>query len=119
MTAEQVAQWKHERDLARSISDPSERSSAIQKVYDLRDDMMMHCIQRQADRIKTGLANDETMKADIATIKAEMKPLKETDREFREGKLKLKGAKMLWTALRYISTAVGGATLMKFLSSPS
>lgn len=117
MTAEQVAQWKHERDLARSISDPAERSAAIQKVYDLRDDMMMHCIQRQADRIKTGLANDETMKADIATIKDEMKPLKETDKEFRENKLKLKGAKMLWTALRYIVTAGGGALLMKLLTA--
>ena len=123
MTKEQVEQWKHERDIARGITDEAQRSKAMQAVYDLRDDMMMHCIQRQADRIKMSLENDELLKTDltgvkddVSGIKEELKPLKETDREYRDNKLRFQGAAKLWSVLKYVA-AIGGGTLIPMLIS--
>lgn len=63
MTEEQVINWKKERDIARRIADDTSRHEALQEVYDHRDDMMMHCIQRQADRVKMILKDHDDMVA--------------------------------------------------------
>lgn len=122
MTSEQIANWKRERDIARAIADPVERERAFTKVYDHRDDMQMECIQHQADRIKTGLTNDaildrelKALKTDVGEIRKELKPLKESDREFREAKIEARGMKRLLNWLRYIVAAGGGALLLKLL----
>lgn len=125
MTTEQIEQWKRERDIARAIKDPTERAIALEKVYDHRDDLQMECIQHQADRIKTSLQNDKVLndkidKLDgrVAKVEGEMKPLKETDREYRAWKLRAEGAKLLWRLLRY-GAAIGGSSLITYLLSHS
>jgi len=124
MTAKQVADWKIERDIARSISDPDERAKALEKVYDHKDDMMLECIQHQADRIKTGLANDSILdkeikgvKSDVATLKAELKPCVESDKDYRSWKLKIQGGILLCKFLKYASAAVGGGVILKLLQA--
>lgn len=52
MTDDQIKDWKHERDLARSISNEADRNTALQECYDHRDEMMMTCIAHQAERVK-------------------------------------------------------------------
>lgn len=52
MTEQQIKDWKHERDLARAISNEEDRNKALQECYDHRDDMMMTCIAHQGDRVK-------------------------------------------------------------------
>ena len=123
MNDAQIAQWKRERDIAREIKDPEERRKALEKVYDHRDEMQMQCIAHQAERIKVGLANDaildrniKSVAADLAKLKEEVKPLKETDKEFRENKLRLQGAKILWKLLKYVAAMGGGAAIMRALN---
>lgn len=121
MTAEQIEQWKRERDIARAIKDPTERVTALEKVYDHRDDMQLECIQHQADRIKTSLQNDAILSGKIdkldgrvAKVEVEMKPLKETDKDYRAWKLRAEGAKLLWRLLRY-AAAIGGSSAITYL----
>lgn len=116
MTAEQIEQWKRERDIARAINDPTERAIALEKVYDHRDDMQLECIQHQADRIKTSLQNDAVLSGKIdrldgriAKVEGEMTPLKETDKDYRAWKLRAEGAQLLWRLLRY-GAAIGGSS---------
>lgn len=124
MTEEQVRQWRQSRDIARLITDPEKQKAALQKVYDDRDDMMMHCIQRQADRIKKGLANDERfdtelkgVKNNLAEMKEELKPLKETDKDYRGWKLKIQGGVILWRIIRYLVAAGFGGVVVKFATA--
>lgn len=121
MTAAQIEQWKRERDIARSIQDPKERAIALEKVYDHRDDMQLECIQHQADRIKTSLQNDQVLSQKIdkldgrvAKVEGDMKPLKETDKEYRAWKLRAEGAKLLWKLLRY-GAAIGGSSAITYI----
>ena len=121
MTAEQIEQWKRERDIARAIKDPTERATALEKVYDHRDDMQMECIQHQADRIKKGLENDLSLsrkfdKIDgrVGKLEEDLKPLKETDKDYRAWKLRAEGAKLLWRLLRY-AAAIGGSSAITYL----
>lgn len=121
MTAAQIEQWKRERDIARAIQDPRERAIALEKVYDHRDDMQLECIQHQADRIKTSLQNDQVLSQKIdkidgrvAKVEGDMKPLKETDKDYRAWKLRAQGAKMMWKALRY-AAAIGGSSAVTYL----
>ena len=96
MTSEQIKQWKQSRDIARAISDEGSRKIALEKVYDQRDDLQMECIQHQADRIKKCLAKSESMEKDIANIKCEIAPLKETCTEYNVLKERSKVA--MWGA---------------------
>lgn len=99
MNEQQIRQWKESRDIARAIQDPESRRVALEKVYDQRDEMQMECIAHQAERIKSCLRNHEKVDSDITEIrkdisamKTEIKPLKETDEEFRRYKERGKGA---------------------------
>ena len=114
MTADQIEQWKRERDIARAIQDPKERSIALEKVYDHRDDMQLECIQHQADRIKISLQNDQVLSAKVEKIEADLKPLKESDVDYRAWKLRAQGAQMLWKILRY-AAAIGGSSAVTYL----
>lgn len=111
MTAEQIQQWKVERDIARRAKNPE----LLQTAYDHRDDMMMECIQHQADRVKLGLQNDAEMASEIRDIKTELKPLKATEREYREDKLKAQGMIILWRILRYLAAGGMGAAVLQVL----
>ena len=120
MTAEQIEQWKRERDIARSIKDHKERAIALEKVYDHRDDMQMECIQHQADRIKAGLKNDEVLNSKldkmserIDNVEGDIVPLKKTTKEINDWKLKAQGAKIMWTLIRYLVAAGAGGALLK------
>lgn len=108
MTDEQIAQWKTERDIARAISDDESRSVAMQKVYDHRDEMMMTCIAHQSARTK-GLVSD------VAQLKKDMEPVKETDREFREMKVKKSGFMLAVSVAKYVVAMGGGAALLRLL----
>ena len=114
MTNEQIAQWKRERDIAKAIKDQKERAIALEKVYDHRDDLQMECIQHQADRIKMSLQNDQILNAKVEKIEADLKPLKETDVDYRAWKLRAQGAQMLWKILRY-AAAIGGSSAVTYL----
>ena len=120
MTAKQIADWRVERDIARE----SGRKDLIDKAYDHRDDMMMECIQHQADRMKQGLANDakfeqQLSKMDTRLIKIEdeMPSLQETAKDYKEKILIAKGAqggiKVFITILKYVAAAGGGAAILK------
>jgi len=101
--------------MARRIEDPKKREDAMQEVYDHRDDLQMKCIQHQADRIKTVLADSIVMKADISKIRDEMKPLKESDRAFREAQIEARGMSRLIKWAKYAVAAGGGAAILKLL----
>ena len=113
MTAEQIKQWKRERDIARAISDPKERDIALGKVYDHRDDMMMECIQHQAERVKKSLENDKRLEGEINEIKLALAPCVESDKEWRERKLMAKGAKWAIGIVIGLSTVVGPMVAIK------
>lgn len=121
MTAKQIEDWRVERDIARE----SGRKDLIDKAYDHRDDMMMECIQHQADRMKQALANDErfekkltTMDDRLVKMEEELPPLKETAKDYKEKILMAKGAQSginaLITVIKYLVAAGGGAALLKF-----
>ena len=121
MTAEQIEQWKRERDIARAIQDHTERTIALEKVYDHRDDMQMECIQHQADRIKAGLKNDEMLNSKldkmserIDKVEDEIVPLEKTTKEIDDWKLKAQGAKIMWSIIRYLIAAGAGGVIYKF-----
>ena len=109
MTSAQIEQWKVERDIARQSGDPE----LIQRAYDHRDDMMMECIQHQADRVKQSLVNDERLEGEIKGLQAALAPCVESDREYRAGKLMAKGAKWAVGAIIGISTVVGPVIAIK------
>ena len=113
MTAEQIEQWKRERDIARAISDPKERDIALGKVYDHRDDMMMECIQHQAERVKKSLENDKRLEGEINEIKLALAPCGESDKEWREKKLMARGAKWAIGVVIGLSTVVGPVVAIK------
>jgi len=124
MTAEQIKNWMKERDIARAISDSAEREKALEAVYDHKDDMMLECIQHQADRVKIGLANDALLDAEIKGLKGavnglrdELKPLKESDKDYRQWKLKIQGGILLWKILKYLVAGGCGAALLRLLQS--
>lgn len=120
MTAKQIEDWKVERDIARDSGDPK----LIQRAYDHRDDMMMECIQHQADRIKKSLDNDDKINAKLDKFEEQVKkdeerivPLEKMKTEFNEMKLKAQGMKLLWDILKIVVGAGGGAFLMKMLGA--
>ena len=113
MTKKQIEDWKRERDIAREISDPKEREIALGKVYDHRDDMMMECIQHQADRVKTSLENDKRLEGEINEIKTALAPCVESDKEWREKKLMARGAKWAIGVVIGLSTVVGSVVAIK------
>lgn len=61
MTDEQIKDWKHERDMARAISNDADRQVALQKCYDNRDEIMMTCIAHQGDRVKLIMKDHNAM----------------------------------------------------------
>ena len=61
MTDEQIKDWKHERDMARAITNETDRHIALQKCYDNRDEMMMTCIAHQSDRVKIIMKDHNAM----------------------------------------------------------
>lgn len=115
MTEDQIRNWKRERDIARAIQDDDERNRALTAVYDHKDDMMMECIQHQADRVKQGLINDQNIEKEIAKINKDLSPCIESDRDYRKWKLRAEGASIFWKILKYIAAAGGGAAILKFL----
>jgi len=119
MTEDQIAQWKRERDIARKIEDPESRKRALEEVYDHRDEMQMTCIAHQANRIKQCLANDiemerniNDMRSEVKEVKKDMKPLQESDREFREAKIEARGMNRLigWVKIACAS-GLGGIVM--------
>jgi len=118
MTAEDVENWKQERDIARK----SGNAELIHAAYDHRDDMMLRCIQRQADRIKQGLKNDEEIEKRLddgskrmTLIEETVKPLQETAREYNEMKIEARGMRRMWGWLKIAASASGGALILKLL----
>ena len=131
MTEEQVEQWKVEREIAAKSGD--------QKLIDLaeehRDQMMMHCIQRQADRIKKVSADNDEIKRDIADIKCRMTDIAtsravltekyeavttsvlEMKNKVDAWQNQAKGAKWLWDILKVGVGAGGGAMILKALGA--
>lgn len=61
MTEDQIKDWKHERDIARAISNETDRNAALQKCYDHRDEMMMTCIAHQSKRVKLIMQDHDDM----------------------------------------------------------
>jgi hypothetical protein len=61
MTEQQIKDWKHERDLARAISNEEDRNAALQECYDHRDEMMMTCIAHQSARVKLIMKDHDDM----------------------------------------------------------
>lgn len=124
MDADQIKNWKKERDIARAIQDPTARAIALEAVYDHRDDMQMECIQHQADRIKTSLANDaildkdiKQVKSELASMKKELAPCVESDKDYRSWKLKIQGGVLLWRILKYLVAAGCGGIVWQLLTS--
>ena len=74
MTEEDVQNWRVERDIAKESGKPE----LLQKAYDHRDDLLMHCMQRQADRVKRLVANDERTEGEINIIKKDVCDIKQT-----------------------------------------
>lgn len=117
MTEEDVKNWKIERDIARKSGKPE----LLQIAYDHRDDLMMHCIQRQADRVKTLVKNDERTEVEIAAIKKDVGVIKGTvgDHEsvvqqIRKGRERFFGAWLLLKVLALIA-ALGGSGIIGWL----
>lgn len=119
MTAEQIAQWKVERDIARKSGD----AALIQEAYDHRDNMMMECISHQAVRTKLGLENDAKIEAKLDALErqfvSEIPPLQATAEDYRQKVLLAQGAKSgakwLWDALKVLVGAGGATALIKAL----
>lgn len=102
MTEEDVKNWKVERDIARQSGKPD----LVQKAYDHRDDLMMHCIQRQADRVKLLIENDKRtdaemrdMRKDVSDIKTTVSNHEEVVSQLKKGRERAVG---FWTALKVI-----------------
>lgn len=130
MTAEQVEQWNVERKIAEQSGDPK----LVRLAEQHRDEMMMHCVQRQADRIKAVKADVDQIKTDVSEIKESIHNMDKKKDEFfkdyaktkddvatcksemKSWKDKAKGAKLLWDALKIIVGAGGGAALMQALA---
>lgn len=118
MTAEDVANWKIERDIARESGQPE----LMQKAYDHRDDLMMHCIQRQADRVKKLIANDErteneigAMKTDICDIKSKVSQHEHVVSAIKDGKSQAKGFWLAIKILAWASATLGSGVVGYFL----
>lgn len=117
MTDEQIAAWKVERDIARGISDENERSKALQKVYDHRDEMQMTCIAHQSRRQKEMIGDITELKAKLSSQEIVLRSCQESDKEFRTMKERGKGA--IWGARLFIALAgvVGFETLKGIVSA--
>ena len=106
MTEDQIEQWEEERDIARAIEDEASRHTALQKVYDHRDKMMMTCIAHQSDRVKMILKDHDAM------VKSH--------KIFCRERAQLEGAKKLISVIKHILVILlsggGGAALMNALS---
>ena len=110
MTAEDVANWKIERDIARESGKPE----LLQKAYDHRDDLMMHCIQRQADKVKKLIANYEKTETEINIIKTDIDETKVKVNEHehivtavKHGRSQAKGFWLALKVLAWIAAAFG------------
>lgn len=106
MTDNQITQWQTERDIARAIKDPEERRNALEKVYDHRDEMQMKCIAHQSGRVKDLLS-------DVATIKAELKPIKSQYNELEVKKIEARGFIKAVKVLKWVGAIGGGAGIVK------
>lgn len=120
MTAEDVANWKIERDIARESGKPE----LLQKAYDHRDDLMMNCIQRQADRVKKLVANDEraegeiaSMKTDIGDIKSKVSQHEHVVNAIKHGKSQAKGFWLAIKILAWASATLGSGVVGYFLKT--
>lgn len=114
MTEEDVKNWKIERDIARESGKPE----LLQKAYDHRDDLMMHCIQRQADRVKQLVANDAKTDVEVKDIKRDVSDIrtKVTQHEsvVKMVKTSRSQAKGFWLALKvlgWISAVFGSGAI--------
>jgi len=120
MRADQIVNWKRERDIARAIADPVERAKALDAVYDHRDDMMMECISHQSGRVKKLIETDiPKLDGEIENIKLKVEPCVESDKEYRKAKsdaLAVKGFlgfafKYGWPILKKIIEVAGPTTV--------
>lgn len=122
MTEEQIVKWKAKRDEARNHPDPAVREALLKQAYDDRDDLLMECVSHQAIRVKKSLENDERIEKKLdnlddrlVKVEEDMKPVKESDKDYRAQKERIQGAKMLWQLLRYLAAAGAGGAVAKLL----
>ena len=113
MTDEQIEQWKRERDIARAIEDDKDRSIALQKVYDHRDEMQMRCICHQSRRQKEMIGDIKSLQTEMGTVKHELIPLKAMNRNARAWRERIKGGKLLITIVKALGAAGIGAGIAK------
>lgn len=91
MTLEMQHTLDREMEDAQRIEDPDRRHDAMLTVLVHQCHALVECQQKTAERVKVLIANAEAKRNRIA------------------------GAKMLWTALRYIAAAGGGAAIFRAL----
>ena len=120
MTAEDVANWKIERDIARESGKPE----LLQKAYDHRDDLLLHCVQRQADRVKTLIANDKQAEMEMAGVKSDIGDIKSTVSQhehvvnaIKHGKSQAKGFWLAIKILAWASATLGSGAVGYFLKT--
>lgn len=120
MTEEDVKNWKIERDIARDSGKPE----LLQKAYDHRDDLLLHCVQRQADRVKKLIANDERTEKEIGTIKTDIGEIKVKVNEHehivtavKHGHAQAKGFWLAIKILAWASATLGSGVVGYFLKA--
>lgn len=113
MTDEQIEQWKRERDIARAIEDDKDRSVALQKVYDHRDEMQMRCICHQSRRQKEMVEDIKLLQTEMGTVKHELIPLKALNQRTHDWRERIKGGKALLRILKALGAVGVGAGLAK------
>ena len=118
MTAEDVANWKIERDIARESGKPE----LLQKAYDHRDDLLLHCVQRQADRVKLLVANNQrteseiiAVKTDVGEIKSKVSQHEHVVNAIKDGKSQAKGFWLAIKILAWASATLGSGVVGYFL----
>lgn len=114
MTEEDVKNWKVERDIARQSGNPE----LLQIAYDHRDDLMMNCIQRQADRVKALIDHKRTVDTELKevknTVSAICTKLDEHSlvvEEVKKDKIKGQGIILALKILGWISAAGGSGAI--------
>lgn len=116
MTEEQVLKWQKRRDEAKQIEDPAARQTALDVVYDMKDDLQLDCQRKMSDRIKSLVARDQQQAADLVALRLDVSELKKGFQEHdpvvrtvKDAQAKTQGA---WLLLKVI-----GATIAIFGSS--
>lgn len=114
MTLEQIRNWRRERDIARQIGDEESRKIALQKVYDHRDDLQMESISEQMRKIQVALDNDRLLDARLKKVEKVIEPMRKHINEVRDWKLRVDGAKIFVTLMKYAVALGAGGVVAKY-----